>query len=630
MKHHIYLRLYVILLSACLAVAHAQQQDDKLTREMTLEREYDPTVQDANKINRLPEVKEPEVTRRTIEYSPFTIPANPGKELYILPSGNIMTAIPVNHRRGYFHFGGGTYLNLHGDFGYHFIDNETDKLNLYFSHRSTRGNVKYVLPSTRIISQPGFGPYDYIDYQSFNVEREQKAKLNNNSVGIDFKHDFMPAVLHIGGNFDYSAYNYYGLPFGLYGAPLSIETIDSVADRTTSQVNQAINAYAGVQSNEVDGIGYIFDVDFLRFGQKYGRFSKAEDGIVENKFTVRAGLSFPVGGGDKRVGLDTKTLIYNVKVPYNPSDFGDFYTVNYRHVSATPYFQMVGSDWKAKLGVNIIYLIDELGIDDGELYVSPNISLEKEIADKTIFYVNTEAAGIQPNDPYQLSKQNRYSLLYNTRSSKIWLDGTAGIRSGVVPGLWFDLFAGYRKTSDDMFFIPEYSFYPLVDEDIIINNTFGFYSYYNVTQPNSTRINVGATLKYMYQNWVDFSIKGVYNKWSFSQPDGMDGGSDDIYKDVKPYGRPIYEVNVDLTARPITPLALTLNYYLGGGRYTWFADREIKLNDLHDLNFTSSWNFNETIGIYLKLNNMLFHQQELWYGYPLQGFNAMAGVNLNF
>jgi len=58
--------------------------------------------------------------------------------------------------------------------------------------------------------------------------------------------------------------------------------------------------------------------------------------------------------------------------------------------------------------------------------------------------------------------------------------------------------------------------------------------------------------------------------------------------------------------------------------------QEIKMTDINDLNFTASWNFNETFGAYLKLNNLLFQKQELWYGYPLQGFNVMAGINLNF
>ena len=85
---------------------------------MTLEREYDPTVQDASKVNTLPVIKEPEVKKKMpIDYANFTIAADPAKEISLLPSGNIMTDIQYNKRRGYFNFGGGTYLNLNGDLG---------------------------------------------------------------------------------------------------------------------------------------------------------------------------------------------------------------------------------------------------------------------------------------------------------------------------------------------------------------------------------------------------------------------------------------------------------------------------------------------------------------------------------
>lgn len=41
-----------------------KEKEQELNREMTLEREYDPTVQDANKVNTLPVIKEPEAKDR--------------------------------------------------------------------------------------------------------------------------------------------------------------------------------------------------------------------------------------------------------------------------------------------------------------------------------------------------------------------------------------------------------------------------------------------------------------------------------------------------------------------------------------------------------------------------------------
>lgn len=129
--------LCVMALLGSVATVSAQEDKTKeknLNREMTLEREYDPTVQDASKVNTLPVIKGPVVKKKAIDYATFTVPADPEKEISLLPSGNIMTDIQYNKRRGYFNFGGGTYLNLNGDLGYHILSTDKDKLNIWFSH----------------------------------------------------------------------------------------------------------------------------------------------------------------------------------------------------------------------------------------------------------------------------------------------------------------------------------------------------------------------------------------------------------------------------------------------------------------------------------------------------------------
>ena len=617
MKTNIIKFLTGIILLNVFFLAHAQEQDERLIREMTLEREYDPTIQDANKVNRLPEVRVPDITKRSIEYSPFTIPANPDKEIIVLPSGDIMTAIPVNNRRGYFHFGGGMYTNLNGDFGYHLLNDENDKLNFYLSHRSTNGKVG-------------------------EKDNKQKAVYNDNLGGIDFRHNFDPAVVRLGANYTYSFFNYYGMPFGSYVSQpwSSYMPPSAMIDSQTNQVNQIINAYAGLQSKEYTQIGYILDFDFVRFTQKYG-LSKDLEGIGENKFTLRTGFNSRFGAGNRLAGFAGKLNYFTYTYPAYYGVFSDSLGYkDYIELTVTPYYRIEGDNWKAQLGVNLMMVT----VDSAKFFLSPNISIEAEIADKTLFYV--DAGGeIQSNDAYGLSKQNRY-MDYSviTKPSRTWLDATLGIRSGVAPGVWFDVFAGYRITENEVFFVPSTNsaaFYYSVISSSIPPAYSGFNSYYKVFQPDVSLFRAGASLKYMYRKAVDFSVKAVYNQWSLSAGDGMASGN---YDDVKPYGRPVIEVNADLTVRPVQQLALTLGYYLGADRYTFFPCRtyimdeqeiyvdsqEIKMKDINDLNFTASWNFNETFGAYLKLNNLLFQQQELYYGYPLQGFNAMVGINLNF
>ena len=600
--------LGVILLSG-LVFADALGQDERLTREMTLEREYDPTIQDANKINRLPEVREPEIVRRTIEYSPFTKSVNPEKEIMMLPSGDFMTEIPTNQRRGYFNFGGGMFMNLNGDLGYHFLNDEKDKLNFYFSHRSTNGNVEY-------LQFP---------------EVKQKAVLNDNLAVLEYNHYFNPSIFRLGGSFGYTQFNYYGLP-SFFTSP--VDPIDSLADRTTKQGNQTINAYAGIQSKVHTSIGYLLDIEFLRFTQKYGLANDLE-GVWENRYTFQAGLSSKIGDGSRRAGLAGKLNIFNYEYPLYPyaSLLGN--TEN-MEVTVTPYYQLAGDNWNVQLGANLMVITG----DSSKLFVSPNILLEAEVADKTVFYANA-GGEIQSNDAYSLSRQNRYmNYARPTSPSRTWLDAMLGIRTGVVPNVWFDVFVGYKITENEMFLVPDAG--DLLQVFSVLSSSHSpssadtrFRSYYTTFQPDASLFRAGATLKYKYRNIVDFSVKGVYNNWAFRAGDGMVSGNFDI---IKPYGRPAIELNVDLTIRPINPLALTFNYYLGSDRYTiyrsidtgFISDKDIKLNDINDLNFMASWNFNQTFGAYLKLNNLLFQKQELWHAYPMQGFNAMAGINLNF
>jgi len=54
------------------------------------------------------------------------------------------------------------------------------------------------------------------------------------------------------------------------------------------------------------------------------------------------------------------------------------------------------------------------------------------------------------------------------------------------------------------------------------------------------------------------------------------------------------------------------------------------MKNINELNVTGSYTFNDTFGVYVKVNNLLFQKYEMLYGYPLQGFNIMGGININF
>ena len=130
-------------------------------------------------------------------------------------------------------------------------------------------------------------------------------------------------------------------------------------------------------------------------------------------------------------------------------------------------------------------------------------------------------------------------------------------------------------------------------------------------------------------------MKGVYNNWKAETDEG---------ELPQAWGKPEMELNANLTVRPIEKLSIALDYYLATGRYanvrTWGVNgntgmtydkmNEFKMDNINELNLTGTYTFNDTFGVYAKLTNILCQKYELYYGYPMQSFNAMLGVNINF
>lgn len=560
-----------------------QAQDDNLKRELTLEREYDPSVQDANKVNTLPEIKQPTITKRTISYATQTVPTDPAAEIHVLPSGKIMTDINYNKNQGYLNVGAGTNLNINGDFGYHILSTDKDKLNVFFSHRSSGSDRTYLQ----------------------GEKTKTDVHLNDNLGGINFLHSFDKVNLKLGARYGYSAFNYFG-----YNDELAtFETTNYPFSLDTKQVNQQIRANAGVESHEGEILGYLLNVDFTNFSRKYG-LSEDMDGIKENTFSLQGGMN-ALFGGNQSIGLKGKLDYFNYSLPDVPTNYQpslDF--ENYAEITLSPYYTVEGDIWKVKLGANVMLITG----DNDKIFASPNIAADITVADKTILYLKADGH-IQSNSAFEMSQQNRYiNPWLSMRPSRTWLDATAGLKSGVAPGFWFDVFAGYKATDNDILF-----------SQVLAEN------YMNYSMPNyfnTKQLFAGASLKYNYQDVFEFSLKGVFNNWDVKETDNSPS-----LMEVAAYGRPKAEITSTIDVRPIDKLTISAKYYLGASRKAVFKYKQPiyeNLKNINELNVTGLYTITSHVGVYGQLNNLLFQKYDLLYGYPAQGFNAMVGVNINF
>ena len=84
-------KLKYILPVACLTLQLAAQtpsKDSVLNRNVTVEREYKPVIQDAGKINSQPKALEPKTGKITPDYSNFNLPLNVDFNLHTLSASD--------------------------------------------------------------------------------------------------------------------------------------------------------------------------------------------------------------------------------------------------------------------------------------------------------------------------------------------------------------------------------------------------------------------------------------------------------------------------------------------------------------------------------------------------------------
>src|SRR5690606_22788770 len=106
----------------------AQTQDSLLRRQLEVERDFNPTLLDADKINSLPALREPVVQKANTNFSTWAGRTTPPLEITLPSPAGIMTEIPYNLKKGYLSLHAGNYANVDGAFGYRLVEQPKDNL----------------------------------------------------------------------------------------------------------------------------------------------------------------------------------------------------------------------------------------------------------------------------------------------------------------------------------------------------------------------------------------------------------------------------------------------------------------------------------------------------------------------
>ena len=620
----LYKSVFVIALGIISLTATAQK-DSTLIRQVLLERDYNPTLQDASKVNTQPSIYSPVIKAKELKFV-STVPqiTLTNNKLGSAAPSDINTGVDYSKKRGYLILGAGNNSNLEGAFGYRLVNGDRDRLDISATHSSTSANV------------------DYINADPYTMD-EAKAKYSASKVNLKYQHMFDPSVLWFDASFYNTSYNYYGNPFipnapypygygSGYGSgynPYDSYIATYPFDMDSRQNVDVFIIGAGLKSSDKnEGIlKYKGGVRYQNFKSKYGIFT-SEKGSKGGQLDLDADF-YTEFGSDRSIGV--KGFIMNQsfssKNEIIENAFHDF-----TNITATPYIKFQGGNWNADLGVNVSGMFDT----KTKFMASPNVKAAIHINDVNTFYGEV-TGGVNNNTYLDILQENRYvNPIARVEYSKTLFDARLGFKSGVISGFEFDIFAGYKKTDKDHLYIAQSPYDLLVGvsypSDMKIWGNVGTPLYANIGTGH-----VGGLLKTKLIPYTDLSAKVTAYFYDVKYANGNVTLIDkDLYSEKKAWGRPTFTAELNADIKPIDKLTFSLNYVYAGGRKTVYSNyiipvqEVIKMKDINELNFRGEYQVTDWLSVNARVNNLLFQKYELQYGYALQGFNVLGGLSFKF
>ncbi len=609
----LYKSILILGLGLVTITTSAQKKKDKeddLTRQVMLERDYNPTLDEATKINTAPNIYSPQIKSASsvkfLDQAPqLTIGAT---KLGKVASGDIRTDVPFSKERFYLNFGAGSYGNLDGAIGVRAVDTQNDKLDIAATYQGMSGDIDYA--------------------HSKYLWNKAKAKYSDLNIGVKYQHTFEPSILTVGGGYQNMGFNYYGNPFVVDGGALANSLFTGEAiDIDSKQKVDVINFGLGLKSSDNNEglLKYNARIAYSNFTTKYGGLPSVDKGPRGGIIDADIDLYTKFGEGNLGFVASVLNQSFTSKDNYAGSSAGIGFD-GYTNLGISPYYKLEDSAWDLTLGLNLNYVSDT----KNKFVFAPNILGQIHINEVNTLYAGV-TGGVNNNTFIDILQENRYADMGSRIAySRTPFDVKLGFKSGIVPNFEFDIFGGYKQVKDEHLYAAA-TMHDL-DSKVPTWSNVGVAVYDQVSTGH-----FGAMVSTKLIPMTTLSAKAI-------------GYFYDVKNQDKAWGRPNFTAEVTADIQPIDNLTLSLSYLLMVGRKGLNLSEPFKstdemptilpvdpksmyavdMKDINEFNVRAEYQIIKQLAIHARVNNLFNQKYEQQLGYTLQGINVLGGFNVKF
>lgn len=574
------------------AISSAQTVD----QNVTVEREYKPVIQDAGKINSVPQVVEPNVEKSVANYTNFNFPLPVGQNIQTLSAAELDFQRRKNPNGAFVRIGIGNYLNNMLDFALPVLKKTDMKLDLNLNHLAT-----------------------------FSTEAHSTT-----NAALRFNNFYKNAEVYAGVGVGYEYFRYYGDQFNRLGKVSDLTNLttgntayfrelnlvrinrtaqtlklDEIVNGPDNDIFSRIRTYAGINSlPHSSGLRYRAELVYNVFNSR--------NGLIENDIHTKADLSLPEGQNRAGINIEMQNLIYKPNNANPLINAWDSYTV----FSLNPYYSIENDDWNLRIGIKSGFSF----VHGRPFNPSPDIYAEWKAVPEWLALYTGIGGSYQVNTLDNMFRENRF-LFSDLRVKDTYtpLDATLGIKIKPVYNLLLDAFVNYRSIDNQYFFVNKDYAYSLIsstslgspDDSVVYTNKF------NVIYSSASLLRIGIRAGYNIRSLVNVELKGSYNNWKVN----------DI---AMAWNKPKFESDLSVDVRVNRNLNVTSNVFYESERFAKLGDMSFRMKPKLDINVGVSYSYLDWFTMFAKINNLINNRYEEFYGYRVQGMNVMVGAAFSF
>lgn len=384
--------------------------------------------------------------------------------------------------------------------------------------------------------------------------------------GVDYAHAFSKVTLNVAGHFGLSNFNY------------------RPGQADSKQKLLSGDVHLGVKSTD-EGLPVQFraETNLMWYERQHEiGMDNARETLVHTEAEATGSLS-----DGQAVGI----ALAMDNVFYGNEAFED-----YTALGLNPYYRLKNESWSLRMGAHV-----DLALGYGKAFrVSPDVEADYTFAESYQIYAQAKGGKLR-NDFRRLESLSPYGQV-TTQPDATYeqVNAALGFKASPLPGLWFNLYGGYQSLKNDLLQTAEV--YP---------------SALLLTTAHTQNVYAGAELRYDYKQVFAFIASGIYRHWSIDE--------EDTQKHLLRF-KPSLEADVRMEARPATAVTA----YLG---YRHIAREKVdgaRVDAASNLYVGGSYEFLQSLSVYVRVNNLLNKDYQYAAGYPTEGLNLVAGISVRF